>query len=169
MEINTKAEFFRMWHQGLLGNRTRLTQNPQEAWDWGVEDYGFRRAQRGGGGGPWLGVRRPLLGCLSVWTVLKETSSTTFTSMIAFLTRIRQFKAKSAELIVASRDTLVLVCFLCGSRWLKAFSNPDHRLRLSYCSTLTWTHRPEMTLMQSSTYSRTLPSSSPVSSVRLEC
>jgi hypothetical protein len=79
MEINTKAEFFRMWHQGLLGNRTRLTQNPQEAWDWGVEDYGFRRAQRGGGGGPWLGVRRPLFwDAVSVWTRAKETSGDDF-------------------------------------------------------------------------------------------
>jgi hypothetical protein len=67
MEINTKAEFFRMWHQGLLGNRTRLTQDPDEAWNWKSEEYGFRMAPCGGGGGAWAGVPRS-----QFWTTYNE-------------------------------------------------------------------------------------------------
>ena len=58
-KVSSKAEFFELWHKGVLGNRTRLTQDPEEAWSWGASDYGFRFAKRGsGGGGLWSGVGR---------------------------------------------------------------------------------------------------------------
>ena len=60
MEIRTKAEFFDLWYRGVLGNRTRLTQDPDIAWSWEVPEYGFRMAQRGGGGGMWRGVTRDI-------------------------------------------------------------------------------------------------------------
>lgn len=60
MKISSKREFFEKWHQGILGNRTRLTQDPQIAWMWEAKDYGFRMSPRGVGGGAWAGVPRCL-------------------------------------------------------------------------------------------------------------
>lgn len=73
MEIKSKAQFFEMWEAGLLGNRTRLWRDPNDAYQWAVEQrakssnrfwqlsdkpiIGFRELGRAGGGAwevvPW--------------------------------------------------------------------------------------------------------------------
>ena len=49
MQVTSKVQFFHMWEQGLLGNRTRLWRDPQEAFDSGTPNIGFRELRAGGG------------------------------------------------------------------------------------------------------------------------
>jgi len=65
MIIANKAEFFRLWEAGVLGNRTRLWHDPVEAWKWGLieaaksdkdVEIGFREVNKSGGGGKWQKV-----------------------------------------------------------------------------------------------------------------
>jgi len=66
MIIPSKSEFFRLWELGVLGNRTRLWRDPQEAFIWGRDEcnrlgcpidkpeIGFRELRVGGAGaGSW--------------------------------------------------------------------------------------------------------------------
>lgn len=63
MEIRSKEEFFRLWEQGVLGNRTRLWRNSHDAFDWGFQqrikkgldpEIGFRELRKSGAGsGKW--------------------------------------------------------------------------------------------------------------------
>lgn len=57
MEIRCKAQFFELWRAGVLGNRTNLWSDPQEAFDSGAPEIGFR-AIGVAGGGPWEKVPR---------------------------------------------------------------------------------------------------------------
>lgn len=62
MIIRNKAEFFRLWEAGVLGNRTQIWHDPYLAWSWGFEtsisrhlgpDFpriGFRQIGISGGG-----------------------------------------------------------------------------------------------------------------------
>ena len=62
MIIRNKAEFFRLWEAGVLGNRTQLWRDPMKAWMWGWEtsvsrklgpdlpEIGFRQIGTAGGG-----------------------------------------------------------------------------------------------------------------------
>ena len=50
MQIRSKAEFFRLWEAGVLGNRTNLWRDPQDAYDSGAPEIGFREIGRAGGG-----------------------------------------------------------------------------------------------------------------------
>jgi hypothetical protein len=68
VRIRNKAEFFRLWEAGVLGNRTRLWRDPEEAYHWGREQgrglalpkIGFREIGKTGGGAwekvPWSSV-----------------------------------------------------------------------------------------------------------------
>ena len=66
MKIGSKAEFFKLWEAGLLGNRTRLWRDPQQAYKWAVHEVatkdlpfghpliGFREIRPyGAGAGKW--------------------------------------------------------------------------------------------------------------------
>jgi hypothetical protein len=59
MKISSKAEFFRLWELGVLGNRNRLWHHPIDAMMWGWEEYlrtglirdiAFRELGKAGGG-----------------------------------------------------------------------------------------------------------------------
>ena len=50
MKIQSKHEFFTMWKQGLLGNRTNLWTDPFEAFESGAKEIGFREIGKAGGG-----------------------------------------------------------------------------------------------------------------------
>ena len=54
MEIRSKAEFFRLWEAGVLGNRTRLWRNLDECLvdcrRFGIQEIGFREIGKTGGG-----------------------------------------------------------------------------------------------------------------------
>jgi len=55
MEIRSKTEFFQKWKAGLLGNRTNVWYDPEEAWaapkpSWNHQkEFGFREHRAGGG------------------------------------------------------------------------------------------------------------------------
>ena len=50
MEIRTKAEFFRLWEAGCLGNRLQVWRDAGDAYDSGVETMGLRQVGVAGGG-----------------------------------------------------------------------------------------------------------------------
>jgi len=50
MKITSKAEFFRLWEEGSLGNRTNLWRSPQDAFDSKAPFIGFRQIGSAGGG-----------------------------------------------------------------------------------------------------------------------
>jgi hypothetical protein len=83
MEIRSKRQFFAMWEAGVLGNRTRLWRDPEEAFRWGANqdisksikatrkgsasfpgtEIGFRELRKPGtsGAGAWEKVPWPLV------------------------------------------------------------------------------------------------------------
>ncbi|MCG3776219.1 MAG: hypothetical protein JW395_3071 [Nitrospira sp.] len=67
MIIRNKAEFFRLWEAGVLGNRTNLWHDPQEAYDSGAPQIGFRQIGSAGGGA-WERVdRKDVFECAGRW------------------------------------------------------------------------------------------------------
>lgn len=54
MKITSKAEFFRLWEAGVLGNRTRLWRDPIQCWmdccQFDILEVGFRELGKAGGG-----------------------------------------------------------------------------------------------------------------------
>jgi hypothetical protein len=50
MKITSKSQFFDLWKKGVLGNRTNVWSDPQEAYDFNAPEYGFREVGKGGGG-----------------------------------------------------------------------------------------------------------------------
>lgn len=60
MKITSKAQFFTLWEQGVLGNRTNLWHDPFKAWDSNTPYIGFRQIGVNGGGA-WEKVPRVLL------------------------------------------------------------------------------------------------------------
>lgn len=50
MEIRSKAEFYKLWQAGVLGNRTQLFTTLKQAMDSGAPTVGFREIGRAGGG-----------------------------------------------------------------------------------------------------------------------
>ena len=50
MQIKTKAQFYRLWEAGLLGNKLRTWRDYREAYDAGVPSVGFREIGAAGGG-----------------------------------------------------------------------------------------------------------------------
>jgi hypothetical protein len=50
MEIRYKSQFYKLWKAGVLGNRTLLTDNLEEALGWRSAKIGFREAGKTGGG-----------------------------------------------------------------------------------------------------------------------
>lgn len=50
MKILTKAEFYRLWEAGMLGNRNNIYRSPLKAWQAGFPYYGFRQLAKAGGG-----------------------------------------------------------------------------------------------------------------------
>lgn len=57
MRIISKAQFFRLWEAGVLGNRPRLWRNVEEAVASDAQNIGFRELGRAGGGA-WCRVPR---------------------------------------------------------------------------------------------------------------
>ena len=50
MQIESKRKFFRLWREGMLGNRTQLWDDPFVAFNAGCAEYGFREHGKLGGG-----------------------------------------------------------------------------------------------------------------------
>jgi hypothetical protein len=50
VEIRTKAEFYRLWEAGCLGNKLRTWRDPAEAYRSGAPVVGFREIGKAGGG-----------------------------------------------------------------------------------------------------------------------
>lgn len=78
MKIENKAKFFELWEAGVLGNRTRLWRDPEEAYRWAQlkdlnrlsnntfttqTEIGFREIRKAGsaGAGAWEKVPWPLV------------------------------------------------------------------------------------------------------------
>lgn len=67
MIVKNKAEFFKLWMEGVLGNRTRLWKDPfqalEEARKFGIKEIGFREVRQAGtaGAGKWEKVDRELI------------------------------------------------------------------------------------------------------------
>jgi hypothetical protein len=57
MKISSKAQFYYLWEQGVLGNRTNIYRNPVEAFKAKFPYYGFRQLASAGGG-KWERVER---------------------------------------------------------------------------------------------------------------
>jgi hypothetical protein len=57
MEIRSKREFYQLWEEGYLGNRTRLFHTLDEALASGASRVGFREITQGGG--KWERAERP--------------------------------------------------------------------------------------------------------------
>lgn len=57
MRIPSKAEYFRLWEAGVLGNRPFLYREPEAAYASGFPAIGFRQLGKAGGG-KWLLVPR---------------------------------------------------------------------------------------------------------------
>lgn len=60
MIIPNKREFFRLWEAGVLGNRTNLWRDPNDAFDSQAPEIGFREIGKSGGGA-WEKVPRHLV------------------------------------------------------------------------------------------------------------
>lgn len=56
MEIRSKKEFYKLWEDGVLGNKLRTWRDPVAAQASGVSLVGFRYADPKGGGAPWWGI-----------------------------------------------------------------------------------------------------------------
>lgn len=72
MKITTKAEFFKLWEAGCLGNRTRLWRDPEKAWQDALrlklKNLGLREIrERKGGAGAWARPELP-----DYWSVIEE-------------------------------------------------------------------------------------------------
>lgn len=50
MKITSKTEFYRLWENGVLGNRTNIYRSPLKAWQSGFPLIGFRQLGQAGGG-----------------------------------------------------------------------------------------------------------------------
>lgn len=50
MQIRNKAEFFKLWKEGVLGNRTNLWEDPYDAFASEAKEIGFREIGKTGGG-----------------------------------------------------------------------------------------------------------------------
>lgn len=74
MEIKSKAEFFRLWEAGCLGNRPLLFHTLQEALDSGCEFIGFRELNKAGGGGAWEKAQNTPLGFKIIDTFQRWTA-----------------------------------------------------------------------------------------------
>lgn len=75
MKITSKAQFFEMWKKGLLGNRTRLWDNPDDAFFdciiHRIKEVGFREIRTGAGSGAWCIVPKHLIwDTAAEWTQL---------------------------------------------------------------------------------------------------
>ena len=57
MQVTCKAQFFKLWKDGVLGNRTNLWDNAEEAYQSGIPEIGFREIGKSGGGA-WCKVPR---------------------------------------------------------------------------------------------------------------
>jgi hypothetical protein len=66
MKITSKAEFYRLWEAGVLGNRTNIFHSATEAWKSGFPLIGFRQLGKAGGG-KWERVSRS-----EIWTTAKR-------------------------------------------------------------------------------------------------
>ena len=69
MEIRTKAEFFRLWEAGVLGNKLRTWRDPNEAVISGVPLVGFRQIGAAGGGRFQLVENAHILDAALKWTL----------------------------------------------------------------------------------------------------
>ncbi len=70
MKISSKAEFFRLWKAGVLGNRPNLWDDPWDALGSGAPEIGFRQIGKAGGGA-WEKVpRSQVLRTAATWREL---------------------------------------------------------------------------------------------------
>lgn len=65
--IRTKAQFFRLWEQGLLGNKLRTWRSPEEAVASGVPIVGFRQIGQTGAGAFEMATNAEILGVAERW------------------------------------------------------------------------------------------------------
>jgi len=71
VKISSKNEFFRLWKLGVLGNRTRLWDNPYHAWndslELNIKELGFRQIGKAGGGAWEKGPREDVFEIADRW------------------------------------------------------------------------------------------------------
>lgn len=67
MQILSKAEFFRLWEAGVLGNRTNIWRNPVDAFASGASEIGFRELGKTGGGAWTRGPREDVFKIAAEW------------------------------------------------------------------------------------------------------
>lgn len=70
MMITSKHQFFELWKAGVLGNRTQLWTDPEDAYASMVPEIGFREIGKAGGGA-WEKVKREdVFRTANMWTAL---------------------------------------------------------------------------------------------------
>ncbi|MFH1604430.1 MAG: hypothetical protein ABIH03_11050, partial [Pseudomonadota bacterium] len=74
VKIESKAEFFRLWRAGVLGNRPRAWETPEEAVASGVPVVAFREAGRPGGLHEFV-ERDRVMAAAEAWRVAGRTFS----------------------------------------------------------------------------------------------
>jgi len=73
VKITSKAEFFRLWEAGVLGNRTNLWRDAKDAYASMAPEIGFRQIGKAGGGA-WEKVpREDVFKTAERWTELGRT------------------------------------------------------------------------------------------------
>jgi hypothetical protein len=70
MRITSKAQFYDLWTKGVLGNRTRVWTNVEDALKSRCPQIGFREVGRGGGGAWESGSRADARDTAARWTRL---------------------------------------------------------------------------------------------------
>ena len=75
MQINNKKEFYKLWEDGVLGNRTRIFHNVLDALNSGAKRIGFRQTNTPKGAkGAWtLGDTCMAIPTAAEWTKLGRT------------------------------------------------------------------------------------------------
>lgn len=68
MEIRTKADFFRLWTDGVLGFKLRTWEDPRDAVAAGVPLCGFRQLGVAGGGAFEMAERSDIMNVAEKWT-----------------------------------------------------------------------------------------------------
>jgi hypothetical protein len=71
-EIKTKAQFYRLWEAGLLGNRLQVWRRAEDAHASGVPSVGFREIGAAGGGRLDIVGRDLIFQTAAEWTAAKR-------------------------------------------------------------------------------------------------
>lgn len=142
MQIKNKTEFFKLWKAGVLGNRTNLWDNPQDAYDSKAPEIGFRQIGKTGGGAwervprsavfatarKWSSLGRIFImddGCPDWCRTLQGEICRTTRGMEGFLDTIGQYAMRPAMAAGHMKHYSYLSCRLLLERYMDPSSRDD--------------------------------------------